>query len=255
MKIFVLVPSYKPDQRLPDLVQRLVGSRRYGGVTVVDDGSGHDFASIFDQVRAMSGAEVLSHGVNLGKGAALKSGLDHILGCHGHDIGIVTLDGDGQHQVTDAIKVTDALTADPSKLVLGSRQFTGDVPWRSRFGNGVTRTLFRLFYGLDLQDTQTGLRGLPGRFAVEALTPRSNRYDYELEMLILTKRTGTVISEVSIETIYLDGNRTSHFNPLIDSLKIYFALMRYAVAGLAAAVIDNLLFIACFEFGLPILQS
>ncbi len=241
MNVAVLIPAYNPDERLVKLVQSLAASG-FDKLVVVNDGSRADCSPVFEELKKSGTAEVIEHAFNMGKGAALKTGLDRaILKYRGVD-GVVTADADGQHTPSDIAKVAKALVENPKALVLGARQFDKDVPWRSMFGNKMTRTLMAVFLGIRVTDTQTGLRGIPAAMVPDLLEVAYNRYEYELEMLLLAKRSGFPIVEVTIETIYLDGNASSHFNPVFDSAKIYFVLFRYLIAGVASAVVDFFVF-------------
>jgi len=242
--VVILIPAYRPERRLVDLVQELTdaGAR----VVVVDDGSGPEFAELFAALRRVGDTVILRHVVNLGKGAALKTGLNHIACDAGDCVGVVTADADGQHSVADVLAVAEALAANPHSLILGVRRFEGDLPLRSRLGNAATRQLLRWIMGQKVSDTQTGLRGIPLAMIPRLLVIRHQGYEYELEMLLVCKYEGIRIREVAIQTIYLDGNRSSHFNPLLDSFRIYFVLLRFSFVSLISAVLDNLVFAAFF---------
>src|ERR1017187_2514173 len=67
-------------------------------------------------------------------------------------------------------------------------------------------------------------------------------YEFELEMLIAARQSGVALVEIPIRTIYQPGNKSSHFNPLTDSMKIYFVLLRFSSVSLMAALLDNLIF-------------
>ena len=242
--VTVLIPAYKPELRLVGMVRELTaqGTR----VVVVDDGSGPEFAGVFATLRLMGNTVILRHVVNLGKGAALKTGLNHIAcdacGC----VGVVTADADGQHAVEDVLAVAESLAADPQDLILGVRGFEGELPLRSRVGNALTRHVMRWIMGQKVSDTQTGLRGIPMAMIPRLLVIPHQGYEFELEMLLVCKYEGIRIREVGIETIYLDGNRSSHFNPLLDSFRIYFVLLRFSFVSLISAVLDNAVFAAFF---------
>ena len=147
--MFVLIPAFEPGPALPRLVADLRHADPDLDVLVVDDGSGPRFAEVFADARD-AGARVVMHDVNRGKGAALKTGLADIA-VHGPDADVVTADADGQHTPLDVLRVADALREDAgrgrSALVLGVRDFGGDVPLRSRVGNAVARGLFRVATG------------------------------------------------------------------------------------------------------------
>src|SRR6185369_8570471 len=170
--------------------------------------------------------------VNLGKGAALKTGINHALCTFPGLTGIVTADADGQHHPEDIRRVAETQREHPDALVMGARTFDADVPLRSRFGNILTRRLMQTLIGTKLQDTQTGLRGIPVGLAERLLLVEARGYEFELEMLIAARQAGVPVVEVPIRTIYEPGNKSSHFNPLTDSMKIYFVLLRFTSAGL-----------------------
>jgi len=241
-----LIPAYRPDGRFPELVATLAARPELGGILVVDDGSGPDFAGIFAQAAGIPGVRLVRHAVNRGKGAALKSGFNEFLLRFPESPGVVTADADHQHRVEDVARVAATLAARPEAVVLGCRDFGGDVPWRSRLGNRLTRALLRWVEGLSVSDTQTGLRGLPRDFLPVLLRIPAERYEFELEMLLACRRTGRALAEVPIATVYQDGNRASHFNPVLDSMRIYFVLFRYVIVSLLTALVDNAMFAAVF---------
>jgi putative flippase GtrA len=243
----VLIPAYQPSPELPGIVRELGPSGEVEAVIVVDDGSGPEYEAIFDGAAA-AGATVLRHFVNLGKGAALKTGLN-AAACRfpGH-VGIVTADADGQHKVADILRTARALADHPSNLVLGVRDFRGDVPLRSRIGNGVTRAVMRFVTGHAFTDTQTGLRGIPMDFVPELMRSTPNGYDFELDMLLRCRDARREITEAPIETVYIDQNRGSHFNPLLDSMRVYFVFLRFAGVSIITAGIDNTVFLLLHHY-------
>ncbi len=247
----VVIPAYRPSASLLRVVEEL----RHDGwraLIVIDDGSGPEFADIFRQLGAMAGVTVLRHAVNLGKGAALRTGLNHVLCEYPDCLGAVTADADGQHASEDIRRVGARLGTAGESLVLGTREFrSADVPWRSRVGNQLSIGAVRLLMGQKLSDTQTGLRGLPISLIPHLLRIRSAGYEFELDMLIACKHQGYSVVEIPIRTIYEDGNRQSHFNPLLDSARVYFVLLRFSFVSLLTSALDNLIFIAA----LPLLGS
>ena len=125
-RVIVLIPAYKPDDRLTELVREL--KEKSLDVLLVDDGGGKTFKKIFDDCRAL-GAEVAVHAVNQGKGRALKTGINAALLLWPDLSGIVTADADGQHTPTDILRLIEAMDQHENTLVLGSRAFTGNVPF------------------------------------------------------------------------------------------------------------------------------
>jgi len=244
--VIVLVPAYEPGHRLAPLVAGLFSADPDVEVVVVDDGSGPAFASTFMHVAA-SGATVLRHDVNLGKAAALRTGLDHARAAHPAD-DVVTADADGQHTVHDILRVADALRHDAAAatpaLILGCRAFSGRVPLRSRAGNAVARGVFRLAAGWALSDTQTGLRGIPSGLIAWVRDQPGERFAFEQNVLLRCRRDGVATREVPIETVYLDGNASSHFRPVVDSLRIMLPLLLFAGSSLLAFGVDTVLLLA-----------
>ena len=233
--LVVLVPAYKPDERLAELVTRLRGARRDCAVLVVDDGSGPQYAPFFAAARAR-GAQVVSYPANQGKGWALRTGLAHAAATW-PDADVVCADADGQHTPSD-IEAVAAKVRETGHMTLGVRRFTGPVPLRSRIGNDVTALLFRGATGWRLGDTQTGLRGYPaGRLAWLQSVP-GDRYEYELSALLRAHELGLVVEQVEIATVYEPGNTSSHFRPVQDSARIYAPLLRFMGASLASFGID-----------------
>src|SRR6266852_2454174 len=220
--VAVLIPAYQPGEALLSLVKALAETD-LATIVVVDDGSGPEFGAWFRDASACPRVLILRHAVNLGKGAALKTGLNHVLCELPHVAAVVTADADGQHHPEDVCRVAKAVAEHSTELVLGARRFQGGgVPLRSRLGNTATGLLFGLLVGQRLIDTQTGLRGIPIGFAPHLLRVTSNGYEFELDMLVLCKHLGVRMREVEIRTIYLDSNISSHFSPILDSMRIYF---------------------------------
>jgi glycosyltransferase involved in cell wall biosynthesis len=252
--IVFLFPSYQPTEIFCGVLEKL-GLSDPSAIVVVDDGSGPAYEPIFQRVKQLPGTTVLANAINLGKGAALKNGMNHILVSYPDCIGVVTADADGQHSVNDILRIAAELKADPLRAVFGARQFSSNVPLRSKFGNIVSRYLYRLVVGLRLSDTQTGLRGIPRRLMELSLNIRANRYEFETEQLLIIKSTGMPFGEIAVETIYIDDNRESHFRPLMDSARIYFVLLRYAAASLVTAGSDLIVFAAVMAWSNDILIS
>jgi glycosyltransferase involved in cell wall biosynthesis len=224
-------------------------------IVVVDDGSGPAYGELFQRAARVPGTVILTNAVNLGKGAALKHGMNDVLVRHPDCIGVVTADADGQHTVSDILKIANELQARPAEAIFGSRDFKRDVPFRSKIGNVISRYVYRFLVGLNLSDTQTGLRGIPRRLMELCLGIRSNRYEFETEQIIAAKTAGFQFREVPIRTVYIDDNSGSHFDPLFDSFRIYFVLLRYALSSIATALTDFLVFYILTANGMAVLSA
>ncbi len=252
--MIVLIPAYEPDGRLLELVDALEADGQR--MLVVDDGSGQRYTGVFDAVQAR-GVEVLHQSQNSGKAGALRRGLAYIsANAPGEDV--VTADSDGQHRPADIAAVADAMSG-ADALILGGRSFTGDVPVRSRFGNAVSRVLFRMSGGVRLHDTQTGLRGIPAQRIPDVLAVAGERFAWEMNVLLDFTHRRIPIREVAIETVYLDGNASSHFRPVRDSLSVLAPLLRYGAVSFGSFLLDagamQLMYLASGELLLSVIAA
>ena len=238
MKTALIIPAYKPAKELLALIDRFMQNPAFVPV-VVDDGSGADFEPIFSALP--EGVRLLRHPQNRGKGAALKTAFEYVLKHLPECDLAVTADADGQHKYEDILRVCDRAKANPGALVLGSRRFDGKVPLRSRFGNGVTRKVFSVASGVKVYDTQTGLRAFDRQAMAKFLEVPGERYEYDINMLLTAAQSGIPIVEEWIETVYLDDNASSHFNPFRDSLKIYMCIFKFCASSLLSFVVDYVL--------------
>ena len=244
--LIALIPAYNPIETLPDYISELMSTAVFSHVFVINDGSDHTHQQIFQQLSQKNQLTVLTHAINQGKGAALKTGLNKIALKFPEAIGVVTIDADGQHSVTDAHKIAAALLENPHNLIIGRRKFDHDTPARSAVGNFLTRHLFRLITGVKIFDTQSGLRGIPYAMLKSLLNIESNGYEFELDMLMQSNHLGFNIKEIPIETIYLEKNQHSSFRPILDSLKIYFVLFRFSLIAILSALLDYGVFIIAY---------
>ena len=236
----VLIPAWKPGGALISLARILVDNLI--PVVIVDDGSGPEYQTVFAKVASFTGVAVLRHAVNLGKGAALKTGINFILAGAPDTPGIVTADADGQHHPEDILQMAARVRETPGALIMGVRSFGSATPLRSRFGNQITKSVMRVLVGKRLSDTQTGLRAIPNALLPRLLKIPASGYEFELEMLLAAKHLGTHVVEQPVRTIYEAGNPTSHFQPLRDSMRIYLVLLRFSLISVFSAALDNSLF-------------
>lgn len=238
IKLTVVIPTLDPSEKIYDVVEnvRKVGFDR---IIIVNDGSRADRAHIFERLENEYGCEVLVHEVNRGKGRALKTAMAHFAADPRDDIGIVTLDDDGQHTADDSARVALALAEEPDKLVLGVRNFDlPSVPPKSKWGNKLTSFFMKVICGVAVSDTQTGLRAIPLSAIPAFLKVAGERFEYETNMLLETTKKRIEIKEVIIETLYVDNNSQTHFHPIRDSFMIYKQLFAFAGSAIASFVID-----------------
>jgi glycosyltransferase involved in cell wall biosynthesis len=226
MNNVVCIPAYKPDHRLLDLVEALenVGLIR---IVLADDGSGSEYTPVFCRAEEM-GCTIVHHAHNMGKGAALRTGIEKAVHQFGKDINVITADADGQHLAQDIVRIADAMDTYPDHLVLGVRDFDKEnVPPKSRMGNRITSAFFKAATGVSCNDTQTGLRAVPAQFLEQFTEIEGERFEYETNMLLQMKRLGIRFVEQPIETVYDKEEYSSHYNALKDSWRIFKVMARF----------------------------
>lgn len=243
MRPVIVIPAYQPEDILIQLVKELQLFIPNQEIIIVDDGSSANKEPIFHELMQLPNIHLLRHATNLGKGQALKTAFNYyLLHFAENHPGVVTADADGQHAVQDIIHVANCLAENSDALWLGVRSFDRAVPLRSRFGNLLTARIFKFLVGSEVHDTQTGLRGLPHIFLREIMKIPATGYEFELDVLISAATQHVPIREIPIETVYIDNNRGSHFNPLVDSIKIYWVFIRFAALSMTSAGVDILMF-------------
>ena len=242
-KISVVLPSLDPDEKLIAVVDGLL---EYGftDIILVNDGSKQENLHYFTDLAARHPEiHLLHHEVNKGKGAALKNAFRYFLANRTDGYGVVTVDGDNQHHPADTRACCEHMLK-TGHTVLGCRDFNQtDVPARSSFGNKTTSMIFKIFVGMTISDTQTGLRAIPRGVLEELVEVYGDRFEYETNMLLAFKTKGIVFDEVKIRTVYIEENKSSHFRVIHDSWRIYKLILahffRYTLSSLASAVVDT----------------
>lgn len=239
MNPFIIIPAYNPNHRLIELVDDLI-QFNFNEIIIVNDGSEVETLPIFESLSLREEVILLHHGINLGKGAALKTAFEKIKKFRRP---CITVDADGQHAPKDIFRIAQQLIRNKEALILGVRNFDSDqVPFKSKWGNKITSKVFKWSTGSDCTDTQTGLRGFQPDMIQTLLEVEGERYEYEMNVLLEATKLNYPFKEVQIETLYFDENSGSHFNPFSDSIKIYGVILRYSLSAITSAVVDVGLF-------------
>lgn len=237
-KLIIVIPSYNPDNLLPEVVQKLVSLLEGSDIVLVNDGSTIGLEH-FETCRQYEHVAVLHHETNQGKGQALKTAYAYIKKNYS-DCVIVTADSDGQHKAEDIRKVYDFFLEHPDSFVLGSRKFDCEVPKNSTLGNNIARNLLRIFLNKYLHDTQTGLRAFGYQLLDFMISLKGKRYEYEMNVLNECVRSGIPINEIAIQTIYIANNKSTHFRPFQDFSRIVFTLLKYTIPLLITFILNTL---------------
>lgn len=250
----LILPSLNPDESLVTYVRELIADG-FTKMILVNDGSGPKSRPVFDTICSWPECDLLVHTVNMGKGRSLKDAFNYYCQKYADRYaGVITVDADGQHTAEDVIRLDESLRKYKQTLILGVRDFDDpSVPFKSSFGNKMTRQMMRFFIGSARQespslhakaisDTQTGLRAIPNALLADYLTLRGERFEYETNMLIEALHAQTPLKEIPIRTVYVNDNRETHFRPFADSVAIYgqiFAnFFKYTLASLSSFLLD-----------------
>jgi len=223
MDICLIIPAYNEARTIGQVVSE--ARKIVSSVVVVDDGSRDDTAQIAED----SGALVLKHQVNSGKGAALRTGFQYALD-HGYDA-VITMDSDGQHDSSDIPAFLEAFNRKAGfgkrtrpGVILGSRmQDIATMPAIRKFTNKFTSFVGSLLAHQELRDSQSGFR-LISTDVLRAVELETSGYEMESELLIKASRAGFRITSVPIKTIY--GQEVSKINPTLDTYRFLRLLFR-----------------------------
>jgi len=217
-KVAALIPAYKEEAHIADVVARV--RSQLPRVLVVDDGSPDATAS-----RAReSGAEVIVHEKNAGKGAAIKTGFRRLMEEEEVEY-VIILDGDGQHLPEEICRFLEAAAEREAGIFVGNRMHdTKGMPLVRLMTNRFMSWQISRLCGSPVPDTQCGFRMIH-RAVIPSLYCESNAYDYETEMLLIAGRAGHRLASVGISTVYADEQSKIH--PIRDGIRFIKLLSRY----------------------------
>ena len=246
MKCAIIIPALNPEEGLVSYIDELL-ALDIGPIILINDGSEPETAPIFQKAAARENCFLLTHQKNQGKGRALKTGIRYYKKFFSALLGIITVDADGQHRIEDVQKLYRRINENPNTLILGSRDFGATTPTRSRIGNTLISFSMNFLYNVRLKDTQTGLRAIPSSMLDWVADLPGERYDFELNMLIVAQKKAVPIVTETIETVYYNNNKGSHYRTFSDSARIIYHLSRafiqYVLSSALSAIVDITTFI------------
>lgn len=215
--IAIAIPAFQAEPSIGDIVRRSL--EELPDVLVIDDGSSDDTAG--EARRA--GAEVISVPVNRGKGDALEVAFKELFG-RGFSA-VITLDADGQH-LPEEIPVLIEATRGGADLVMGTREHLfAEMSRLRRFSNRLSSRAISLVAGQALDDVQTGFRYYTKPLIDRIGFPEA-RFEAESAVVVRAVRHGFRVATVPVRLGFADGRLTSHYRPMIDSLRIATAVTR-----------------------------
>lgn len=221
-KTFMVIPAYNEEKRVQPVIESI--AERGFKIIVVNDGSTDNTLEKLkeSQKKYPDSIFIFNHIINQGMGAAISTGLDAVLK---HDPKyIVNLDADGQHDINDIDKVCEPLIRGRAEAVIGVRPFE-DMPVSKNFANTVMNILTRVFYRVDVSDSQTGFRALTVD-ALKKISMNVQGYIVASEFLRQFKENGIKFEEVTITTIYTPETQAKGTNAIVG-IKIMFNMIKH----------------------------
>lgn len=210
-KIFAVMPAYNEEKHISEIIK---ATKKYVDcVVVVDDGSKDRTASLARRSKAV----VLTHLVNLGKGAALKTGCDYA--AENNASFMVGIDADAQHDPKEIPRFLESLKG--HDIVLGYRKLNRKMPFVLKFGNWFINKTIRFLYGVKIRDSQCGYRAFTAK-AYKKLRWKASDYSMESEMIAKMGKYKLSYAEIPIATIYSDRYKGT---TMLDGIKIVFNLL------------------------------
>lgn len=217
-RVLVIIPALNAERSIGSVVRDCKAEVR--DVVVVDDGSADRTA----EVARDAGAQTVSHPVNRGKGAALKTGFAYALE-NGFDA-VLTLDADGQHLAREIPKFLAARDETGADLIIGGRaHLFGQMLPRRRFANRFSARCIAFASHTNVTDSQSGFR-LYSTQLLRAIRLRSDGFDMESEVIVQAGRRRFKILSIPIDLGFVDGQSTSHYKPLMDTIRIAWTVIR-----------------------------
>ncbi|MER2029734.1 MAG: glycosyltransferase [Solibacillus sp.] len=219
-QVIVMIPALNP---LPVLLQfvRKMRALPIANIIVINDGSDEKYNGLFEQLQ-QEGCEVLTHDKNLGKGRALKTGMEHILKFRMQTKGIITVGAHGQHSVLDVEQVLSSTKIFSDGIILGIRDFKdSDYPFISKLQNRAYSMMFELLIRKRLLDIQTGLRYIPRGNLPWLCKVKGESYHYDTNMLIEAIRRKVPVYEVPIGHAKLRKNSIIYYDEVLNPTKIF----------------------------------
>jgi glycosyltransferase involved in cell wall biosynthesis len=221
-KICCLIPAFNEEKRIAEVIH---GVRRHvPDIIVVDDGSCDATAEHAEK----SGAQVIRHGANKGKGMALRTGFGHALS-RGYSA-VLTLDGDGQHSPDEIVKFLSAFETGSGDIIIGARMWDRTAIPRYRYiPNRIGIFCISRAAGCRIDDTQSGFR-LYRREVLEKITLATTGFETETEVLIRAGKAGFRIHSLPVSAIYHKDYKTN-FRPIRDFYRISILFLKLTIFG------------------------
>ena len=212
-EIFIIIAAYNEEKNISEVLKEL--KKNHENIIVVDDGSKDKTY----ETAKKEGVKTLKHVVNLGKGAAMKTGCDYAIQQNAKIL--VLVDADGQHKPKDVPKFIKAL--EKADIVFGHRSLDKNMPSILRFGNNFINNATKILFNIKIKDTQCGFRAMT-KETYKKVRWTSTDYAMESEMIANAGKERLKYVEIPIETIYADKYKGT---TVFDGVKIVLNMIKW----------------------------
>ncbi len=251
MKISIVIPAVNPEKDFIKYVRSLL-SADIGDVVIVNDGSNENKTNIFTQLDKLPNCTVLDHPINLGKSTSIKTAIAYIKDHRDDTDAIVTVDADGKHHINDVQRMSQAIMENPSSLIIGVRSTDKETNNKNNFRHGFSSVCTKILYGIDLDDTRSGLRAFSRSKFDNMLAIEGNRYEYELSSIISSQKTGLNIKVVHIQPQVTKTDNKVNLPIDRKAVKIYHEMIKDATQFIAITALKTIadlsLFFLIYDF-------
>ncbi len=220
MNNIILIPAYKPDKKLIQLIQQIKHINNIL-IVLINNGNGPEYDFIFDKLQYEKNLHIPFVKINKGKGYGIKFGINYILKNLTHYHNIIFADADGQHTKDDiqAIIRKCTLINMKKKLIIGDRKHTKKTPTKNYLGNTIYNFLIRTFKKIKLNDCLCGLRAISLEDSKFLLNVNENGFDFEVSSLFYLKNLSFKFDSVKISATYYKDHKT-HFKDIQNSIDL-----------------------------------
>jgi UDP-N-acetylglucosamine---dolichyl-phosphate N-acetylglucosaminyltransferase len=213
--LWIIIPAYNEEKLISNVIKE---TKKYcKNIVVVDDGSTDN---TYENAKK-NGVIILKHVINLGKGGAVKTGCEYVIKKKA-DI-IILMDSDGQHDPNEIHNFLKALES--VDIVFGYRKFNKKMPFILKLGNKCINNVTKLFYNINLKDTQCGYRAFTSK-VYKKIRWKSNDYSMESEMIANVGKSKIKFGEIPIKTIYSDKYKGT---TIFDGIKIILNMIFWRI--------------------------
>ncbi|MBI5393418.1 glycosyltransferase family 2 protein [Candidatus Woesearchaeota archaeon] len=219
--VWIIIPAKNEEKHIDKVIEETKKYAEYfSNILVVDDGSSDNTAEIAEQQNV----SVIKHIINLGKGAALKTGCDYAI--KNSATIIIAMDADLQHEPKEIPNFLNTLTENNADIVFGYRKLSNEMPFILKFGNLFINKMFSALYNIQVQDSQSGYRCFT-KEAYQKIRWQSFDYSMESEMIARAGKNKLKYKEIPIQTIYHDKYKGT---TVFDGIKIVAKMIWWKIS-------------------------